>query len=82
MKAIRYILTTGLVTLLCASLSFAADGTLGSSSTGTTDLDITVPEFVQVTGIQDPLVSTTYGGSGAVAANDDVCVYTNDINTS
>jgi hypothetical protein len=82
MKTLKILSTLVIALCMTAGVAIAADGSVGATSTGTTDLNITVPEFVEVTDILDPLVDVTYGGSGAVTANDDVCVWTNDSATS
>jgi hypothetical protein len=54
----------------------AADGTLGSTSTGVSTVTVTVPDLIKISSVAD-ISFGTYAGSGDLNANDDVCVYTN-----
>lgn len=54
----------------------ASDGTLGTTSTGTSTISVTVPALIKITGVAD-LALGTWAGSGAMTGNDDVCIYTN-----
>lgn len=69
------------LTLLCLTLgstAFAAtQGTLGETSTGSSDLSIEIPEFVRISDVGD-LAFGSYGGSGDVNGNDDLCIYRNN----
>jgi len=73
---------TLLVLVASSSSSFAAgDGTLGATSTGTSNLSVTTTEMSEITGIAD-LTEAGYSGALGVDLNDSVCIYTNDVNTS
>jgi len=78
MKALRKTAFTVLTSAALVTSAYAAsDGTLGATSTGTSDLEITTTEMAEITGLAD-LTVNPYGGSGGVDENDDVCIYTND----
>src|SRR5690554_3097796 len=73
----KYSAYTGITLFVSTVTAFAAsDGTLGTTSTGTSDITIEVPELVMLTGVAD-LTLNPYAG-GDVDLSDDVCVYTND----
>ncbi|MDD9900171.1 MAG: hypothetical protein OXT65_04260 [Alphaproteobacteria bacterium] len=55
----------------------ASDGSLGSTSTGTSDVSLSIAAVYQITGLAD-LALGAYAGTGNMTGNDDVCVYTND----
>lgn len=59
----------------------ATQGTLGTTSTGTVGVSLTINPVYQVTSLTD-FVLGTYGGTGAMTGNQDVCVYTNDATRS
>jgi hypothetical protein len=62
--------------ILWGGSAFAGDGTSGTTSTTTSDIDITIPELVKITGVAN--LATTYsGGASGVALNDDLCIYSN-----
>ena len=66
------------VLALTAVPAFATDGSLSTtSSQGTTELTLTVPSMVKITGIEDPLVKDDWDGTGDLVANDSVCVFAN-----
>jgi hypothetical protein len=54
----------------------ATQGTLGATSTGDFTITVTIPERVQVSYLQD-IDFGSYGGSGALTDNYDLCVYSN-----
>lgn len=63
--------------VLLASYAHAAtDGTLGATSTGTADVTLTIASQFRISDMDDFALGT-YGGTGNLTANDDVCVYTN-----
>ena len=65
------------LTILPTGLSIAAtQGTLGSTSTGTANVTLTIPSLYRISGLTD-LSLGTYSGSGTMTANEDVCVYSN-----
>jgi hypothetical protein len=55
----------------------ATDGPLGVTSTGDTYITLGVSSLVRITGI-DGIDFGLYDGSGNIAENDDVCIWTND----
>lgn len=55
----------------------AADGSLGATSTGSSTISVTTTEMAQITNIANITVNP-YGGSGGIAQDDDVCIYSND----
>jgi hypothetical protein len=69
------------VSLLAAAGSAisASQGSLGTTSTATSVLTITIPETLRLSGLSD-FAFGTYSGSGALSANADVCVYDNSSN--
>ncbi|MCZ6871353.1 MAG: hypothetical protein O7G84_17795, partial [Gammaproteobacteria bacterium] len=52
------------------------DGTVGATSTGTTDVSVTIPDRVRVSRL-DGIALGTYGGSGDMSGVDDLCVFRN-----
>lgn len=54
----------------------ATNGSLGTTSTGSSDISVTVPDLVRITGISDRAFGT-WNGSSTMDSNDDVCIYTN-----
>lgn len=62
--------------LLIPTLARAADGTLGTTSTGTSTVSVTVPNLVLITDVGN-LALGTWSGSGDEEGDDDVCIYTN-----
>lgn len=64
------------VALCCSSMAFAAnDGTLGSTSTGDTDVSITIGDVVQVSVEQDVALTYTPGSDSTGATG--LCIYRN-----
>lgn len=53
-----------------------ADGTLGATSTGTTDITVTIPDRVQISDL-DGIDLGTYSGSLDLSGTEDLCVYRN-----
>lgn len=51
----------------------ATQGTLGSTSTGSLGITLTIPNLVQITGINDIALGTWSGG--AMSGSDNVCVF-------
>ena len=67
----------GLILSVQVTPVFAAtDGTLGTTSTGTSVITVTIPELILITGLAD-ISFGTYGGTGDLNGNDDICIYTN-----
>ena len=64
----------GLALVAVAGASFAAsDGQLDGTSTGTVDIDLEIPELVQISNLDDIDLGAFDGG--AVSGTDDVCVW-------
>ncbi|MFL0810490.1 MAG: hypothetical protein K6L76_08755 [Agarilytica sp.] len=65
---------------LCAFLSnnaiSATQGTTGTTSTGTLDVDLIIPDLVRITDLDD-IDLGTYTGTGTETGNDDMCVFRN-----
>jgi hypothetical protein len=55
----------------------ATDGTLGATSTGTSLVSLSISQLYRISGMTD-FAFGAYSGTGALTANHDVCVYTND----
>lgn len=55
----------------------ATDGSLGSSSEGSTYVTLSIPNIVRISGISD-LSFGAYGGSGSPSLDDDICIYENN----
>ena len=77
MGRLRYsLLATAL--LLAAGPVLAGDGSLGGTSEGGSDLDLTLPPAVKITGVggitMDPGASAL---GSAIVSYDDVCIYSN-----
>ena len=65
-----------LLSLGVVSPAFAAtDGSVGPSSTGTSDLELIVPKMIQITGMGN--LSATYSPGSDVTMDHDICIYTN-----
>ncbi|MDC0359041.1 hypothetical protein OAO01_09515 [Oligoflexia bacterium] len=56
----------------------ATDGSLGVTSTGSTDLSITVPIQVKISHVANLTLPSWTGAPGSIATSDDLCIYTND----
>lgn len=63
-------------TLISASAFAATDGTVGTTSTGTSTVSLTIPKLVRITSMAD-FAFGTYTGTGALDSNDDVNVASN-----
>jgi len=72
------LLTALFMSLLLAGPCFSAtEGSLGATSTGSSDLTITIGYLVRITGL-NAIDFGTYDFSSVISEDDDVCVYTND----
>lgn len=83
MKLLRQIAAPALLTVLSPLALAANDGTLGSTSTGDTDVNITIGDVVQVRVEQD--VNLTYTPGSDSTGSTGVCVYRNsdaDVNVT
>lgn len=64
------------INILIPSLAFAAtQGTLGTTSTGTVNISITIPSLVQITGLNDIALGST--SSFPATGNTTACIYSN-----
>lgn len=68
---------TAIAASTASSALAATDGSLGSTSTGDFDITITINELVRISGLSD-VAFGTYGGTGILQDNQNICVYTND----
>lgn len=75
--SLQVVLSLSLTPFFASRCEAAHDGVLGPTSTGDTDLSLSVPNLVKITGVAD-LNMGTYSGSGPLVTSDDVCVFTND----
>ena len=65
-----------LLAVLIPSVNFAAtQGTLGTTSTGTVNISITIPALVQLTGLSDIAMGTS--SSFPATGNTTACIYSN-----
>ena len=65
----------GLAVFASTSSIAATDGTLGTTSTFSYNVTITIPERVRISGLQDAAFGAF--GSSDTRINDDVCIYSN-----
>lgn len=75
----RFLLIYALISfeLFLPSSFCATDGVEDPlSSTGSTDLSLTVPALVRISAVSD--INITYSGGATASSNDGVCIYTND----
>jgi hypothetical protein len=64
------------ISLIFSTLVFAAtQGTLGTTSTGTINVSITIPALVQITGLSDITLGST--SSFPATGNTSACIYSN-----
>ena len=64
------------VATICFDVVAATQGTLGTTSTATSVISITVPPNFKLSGFSDFSLGK-YSGSGTMTANEDLCVYSN-----
>ena len=60
------------------ALFAASDGALGATSSGTSEVSVTIPPRVRVSEIDD-LSLGTWNNGGSLSGNDDICIYTNQV---
>ncbi|MEC9291099.1 MAG: hypothetical protein VX730_01715 [Pseudomonadota bacterium] len=70
-----FVKVAALAFLSSGSATAATDGTLGTTSTFSYNVTITIPERVRISGLQDMAFGTM--GSSDLTLNDDVCIYSN-----
>ncbi len=66
----------GLLVFTSNSFAVTADGTLGNTSTGTVDIDVTVGDLVRISGLT-PMTGNTYTPGSAVTDSTPACIYRN-----
>lgn len=77
MKKMLKLTAVLVVSVALSATAFAAtDGTLGTTSQGTTDISVTVGEMVRISDLED-FAFGSYAGTGDLDSNDDLCVYRN-----
>lgn len=62
--------------ILSSSVFSATQGTNATTSTGTLDVDLIIPDLVRITDL-DNINLGTYSGSGTETGDDDICVFRN-----
>lgn len=78
MTKLRLAMAAATLLATAGTATAATQGTLGTgSSTGSMDLSVTISESLRITGLADAALGT-YGGTGDLTQDTDVCVYTND----
>ncbi|MBD3649622.1 MAG: hypothetical protein HUJ31_19690 [Pseudomonadales bacterium] len=75
MNTLSKILTVVAAGMISAQAMAASQGTVGSSSTGTSDVSITVNDLVRITSVAD--ISLTYSGGGPLVGSTQYCVFRN-----
>lgn len=73
---LRHFATPFLLAALSPLAISATDGSLGTSSQGTTDIDIAIGDFVQISGMSDIDLGAATAGS-ASTGNTGACIYRN-----
>ena len=63
--------------LLPANAMAASDGTIGTTSTGTAVISVTIPKLIRARSFSDFNMSASYPGTGDLNANDDLNISTN-----
>lgn len=77
MKILKLALTLALSSAVAGTAFAATQGTEGATSTGTSDLSVTIPKLVKITGVADLAGGTYDGGAGGFDEEDSVCIYSN-----
>jgi len=85
----KYLYGAFLGALLVSSPVLAAEqGTLGETSEGSSDIEVEIQNMIQITDIDD--ITVEYGPTGSagngfpngISTGDDVCIYTNQVDTT
>ncbi len=63
-----------------AGIFAASDGDVGTTSTGTTDITLVVPDLVRISDLSD-IDLGTYSGMGTETGNTDACIFRNGAGT-
>lgn len=61
---------------IAAAAYAASDGTAGATSTGTSDVSLTINDRIQISSVAD-IALGAYSGSGALTGQSDYCVFRN-----
>ncbi len=78
MTWMKRLLTIALVLVAFSKQALAAsDGSVGGTSTGTSTLSLTIPEYVKVSGMAD-FAFGSWNGSASLDSNDDIIISGND----
>lgn len=72
----KKIIATFASLLLCFPAYSVSQGTLDPTSVGSFNITVTIPERVQISGLED-FAFGQYPGNGNVEDDDDICVYSN-----
>ncbi len=75
-KGILALTSVSLLVLATAGMA-ATNGDLGSSSTGTTDISITIPSLVKISDLQDINLGTVSTVNGDIKGSTTACIYSN-----
>ncbi len=75
-NSIKVLLLAATGSLFSTGALAASDGTLGTTSTGTTDISLIVPALVSITNLVDINLGT-YAGTGTETGNTDACIFRN-----
>jgi hypothetical protein len=83
MRTARKTIQRTLLTFIAFSLlsvvtvQAASDGDLGEDSTGTSDITLTIPELIRISGVGD-IALGTFSGDGNMNGFDTVCIFRNN----
>lgn len=77
MKTLCRVLALAMLFTFTADCFAASDGTVGATSTGTSDITLTIPEYVIVRNMNDFALGS-WNGTGAIDSNDDINIAGND----
>ena len=75
-KLVKGLAAAGFIAFAGNTFAVTADGTLGATSTGTVDIDVTVGDLVRISGLV-PMTGNTYTPGSAVTDSTPACIYRN-----
>ena len=75
-KLVKGLTVAGLFALSANTFAVTADGSLGATSTGTVDVEVTVGDLVRISGLS-PMTGNTYTPGAAVTDSTTACIYRN-----
>lgn len=75
-STIRLVAAISILSMSSFALA-ATQGDIGTTSTGSSDLDAEIPVLYKITDVADRDLGT-FNGTAAMSSNDDVCIYSND----